>query len=1268
MKHTILGLGLWLLLIGAGTGIAQWSSPTEISWGSVPDMDIDPRTGNVHVVIVSNTQQILYTLLNAEGRILNQETVPHVNNERGEGYFGPSIAVDTLGFPHIAFRNYNGNNTFDLHYIYKNARGWSEDLKVADAILRGYSFRIDVDRLNRVHLAYGSASKDVWGPVTYLRIERGVVVDLQTGLTKYRADDRIEIDARGRQEVHLIMGCPDPDGGPVTYWRSTNGGEVLEKVADIHHPDCRDRNGSPDLFVDQQGDVHCCYGASKDASRGDLPSVRYTRYQNITKQMDMAVTPAGFLESWHQDLGLASIATSDNGEYIIIAFLKTDGGPLFTIHSDDAGQTWMNPMGITTQNFPGHEGRNKHLIRARGDRFYLIYPDANGKVMLRWYETMDRQAPKAVLGGPYRGREGRPVTFDASKSTDNQRIVSYEWDWNADAIFDLTTSVPVAQHIFEDNYQGTVILKAIDRSQNWGLDTTEVIIENTNPHVEVGSDLRVNEGATVPFTASVLDSGRLDTHTFQWNFGDGKTGTGASISHVYVDNGLYTVVCVATDKDGGAGQDQKLVTVDNVAPVANAGGPYRGVAGDTLLLVGNATDAGAADLANLAFQWDLDQDGSFEVNGRETFKKFSTDGRFSITLRVMDDDGGIGADTALVIITGAAPAVKTIPNQTIQEGGNFQPINLDLYVTDRDHTPAQMRWNATGLTNLKATIINRIVSVTAPNPDWTGAEVLQLVATDPTNLSDTARVTLTVLNVNDYPIAKALNNQTIKENEAFRLINLNPLVQDVDNSPTEMTWSYFGNQALRVQLQLTGENHPTATRALPNSQSGVWAAQIAVADSEWSGSEAITFVVTDPGQLADSTTAVFTVTPVNDPPQIRAIPTQILTVGQEFPVLNLDEFVFDPDHPADQLNWQVTGNQKLQVQIVARQARVRIPAPYWQGEEKLVFTATDPNGAAAQQTVVFIASFNNRPPQLAPMEPLIFNEDDTTYLSRARLVALTTDPDNSANDFNYSLLTSLNLRWGIHAADRGLFLTTQPDWNGKETVTLVVDDGLGGLDSTRFSVTVNPVNDPPSKFQLLEPLDQNLTDVTGNIQFKWRRAHDPEGTTVHYYWLLSRAQNFADSLAQAFVTDSVYTLPTTALNKHHGDFYWKVTAFSYQDNLVRESENTGHFIRGGNAVENPPEPAGLPTSLQLFPNYPNPFNPETQITYQLPGAQSIRLEIFNLNGKLVRTLFTGVRPTGQYVAVWDGCDQLNQPVSSGFYICRLQAGDQVLMQKMLLTR
>ena len=94
--------------------------------------------------------------------------------------------------------------------------------------------------------------------------------------------------------------------------------------------------------------------------------------------------------------------------------------------------------------------------------------------------------------------------------------------------------------------------------------------------------------------------------------------------------------------------------------------------------------------------------------------------------------------------------------------------------------------------------------------------------------------------------------------------------------------------------------------------------------------------------------------------------------------------------------------------------------------------------------------------------------------------------------------------------------------------------------------------------------------------------------------------------------------------------------------------------------------SSLPDQLFLGQNYPNPFNPSTIIPYQLPVSAPVRLEVFNLLGQRIVTLVNEEQPAGFHHARWDGTDGAGRAVGAGVYLYRLQGGQAVATERMVL--
>ena len=115
------------------------------------------------------------------------------------------------------------------------------------------------------------------------------------------------------------------------------------------------------------------------------------------------------------------------------------------------------------------------------------------------------------------------------------------------------------------------------------------------------------------------------------------------------------------------------------------------------------------------------------------------------------------------------------------------------------------------------------------------------------------------------------------------------------------------------------------------------------------------------------------------------------------------------------------------------------------------------------------------------------------------------------------------------------------------------------------------------------------------------------------------------------------------------------------------------IVRSGAMIAAPATVMVVPDETALHANYPNPFNPETWIPYQLSEASNVTVSIYSVNGKLVRTLTLGHQPAGVYrsrsrALHWDGRNAFGEFVASGVYFYTFTAGDFTATRKMLIRK
>jgi hypothetical protein len=266
-------------------------------------------------------------------------------------------------------------------------------------------------------------------------------------------------------------------------------------------------------------------------------------------------------------------------------------------------------------------------------------------------------------------------------------------------------------------------------------------------------------------------------------------------------------------------------------------------------------------------------------------------------------------------------------------------------------------------------------------------------------------------------------------------------------------------------------------------------------------------------------------------------------------------------------------------------------------------------------------------------------------------VATAIDPDGTAPSISYESYPD----WMSTSGDTilGIPLEGTPDTSFVITAT----DGLLS-DTLAVTVTVTPVNDPPLAFSRLLPEDSTSL-AERSVQFVWEQSIDPEGKNITY--ALGLLVHNVDTSIILNDTNLTMNFETFLLPAGSWPVTWSVAA-SDSVNTTTATNGEGYFTLDIALSVDEPNIGYLP-EYALFQNYPNPFNPITDISFSLPEANRVRLEVYNLLGQLVSKIHEGKLKAGIHSFTWDGSN-----VASGVYLYRLTAGEFVESKKMILLK
>jgi hypothetical protein len=119
---------------------------------------------------------------------------------------------------------------------------------------------------------------------------------------------------------------------------------------------------------------------------------------------------------------------------------------------------------------------------------------------------------------------------------------------------------------------------------------------------------------------------------------------------------------------------------------------------------------------------------------------------------------------------------------------------------------------------------------------------------------------------------------------------------------------------------------------------------------------------------------------------------------------------------------------------------------------------------------------------------------------------------------------------------------------------------------------------------------------------------------------------------------------------------------------VGDASNQGTYRvivgSGGTAVDE----GETPLAVDIAGVSPNPFNPRTEIAYEIPARGEVQLDVYDARGARIRRLIAGVEPAGRHVAVWDGVDDAGRRVASGVFVARLRANGVDVMRKLVMLK
>lgn len=402
--------------------------------------------------------------------------------------------------------------------------------------------------------------------------------------------------------------------------------------------------------------------------------------------------------------GLSGNATLDEGGTLSVRLDgATDASPVdlaagLTFAFDFDGDGVFELLGASPTASHVYTDNGSHVVRAR------VSDKDGGQSDYEMNVVVRNLAPTATLGYSGSLTEGSTITVNLASGSDPSQAdldagLVYAFDLDGDGLFELSGTSPLASLRLDDSGRRVVRGRVSDKDGGQSDYTLALDVLNVAPVAAFSGPSQADEGQAVTFSlGGVVDPSGADTaagfvYSFDFN-NDGVfdvVGAAPGVSHVFDDNGRYTVAARVTDKDGGYSDYSMSVLVRNVAPRNGRfkdNNPTAEGQSVTVWFEGQDDPSNADTAAGFTYSFDFDGDGVYELSGRSpsATHAFGDNGVYVVHGRVTDKDGGYTEYTTDVEVYNVAPVAAYLSaTGSMVEGGT-----VTLRLVSQTDVPADM--------------------------------------------------------------------------------------------------------------------------------------------------------------------------------------------------------------------------------------------------------------------------------------------------------------------------------------------------------------------------------------------------------------------------------------------------------------------------------------------------------------------------------------------------------------------------------------------------
>jgi len=686
-----------------------------------------------------------------------------------------------------------------------------------------------------------------------------------------------------------------------------------------------------------------------------------------------------------------------------------------------------------------------------------------------------------------------------------------------------------------------------------------------------------------------------------------------------------------------SGAAPTLFHVDGTAPISLISLPENGfvVNGNSVLVSGTATD-GTGDYAGIGVKyvklskngggvWDTVYTAASQVQGSVNWNwNYSdlTPGNYTVSVKAIDwlDNEELTTSSISISVTANAPTASLTATPTT----GIAPLSVEFQDTSSPGSWPVTTWSwSFGDGSAVSTLQNPTHVYTSR-----GVYSVSLTVSDAYNTSNTITISDMINVTNQSPVVM-LPLPDVERNEDFT-----PIVIDLSNHFQDGDGDVL-SYSVAVDPTLVNATITNNSLTIISTTNNFGSVNVTVEANDQYPPLALVRIGASKNRATCTDSFVLLINPVNDAPAIN-LPASLTFAEDGSLVVDMAPYVSDVDNP----NLTITAQNGAHVSVEMNGLYATLTATdNWNGTETVGFTVSDGALTATGETNVIVSPVND-PPALDLPASFTFAEDENLPIN---LALYASDIDNS----NLTLTVSGNVNVTVGIVGLDVTLGALLNWSGTEQLVFTVSDNMGrAITSDSTNIIVSPVNDTPI-ISSFSPEDTTLTLQLNDTQSFSVIAVDVDND-ISYSW-------FINDVNQS-VSLNTFEYQFTQSSTH-------VVKVVVTDGIASVEQTWTVSVPVAND-----DPSVTPFVTKLYPNYPNPFNPETTIQYSLEAPGWVDISIYNIGGQLIRELKRGNENFGRHSLIWNGRDNDDNAVATGLYYVRMRSNNSTSIIKMTLMK